>query len=124
MAMFSSKTPAQTPLTTARRALRPALWSAVILSSFANVAALALPLYSIQVYDRVLSSRNLTTLAMITLIVVFMLAIYAALDSLRAAILNRASIGFDRALAEPAFDAVFRSCMLNPSIGTERALRD
>src|SRR5436190_12220775 len=101
----SSKTPVQNALTTARRALRPALWSAVVLSSFANLAALALPLYSIQVYDRVLSSRNLTTLAMVTLIAVTMIAVYAALDALRTAILNRASVGFERTLGEPAFDA-------------------
>jgi ATP-binding cassette, subfamily C, bacterial len=120
----SANASTQNALATARRALRPALWSAVVLSSFANVAALALPLYSIQVYDRVLSSRNLTTLAMVTMIAVFILAVYAALDGLRSAILNRASIGFEQTLGEPAFDAVFRARMANPTTGAERSLRD
>ena len=120
----SSKNTASTAFTRARRALRPAVLSALAMSAFANLAALALPLYSIQVYDRVLTSRNLTTLAMVTMIVVFLTAVYAVLDSLRTAILNRASIGFDRALAEPAFDLVLRSRLGNPSSDADRALRD
>jgi ATP-binding cassette subfamily C protein len=120
----SSQTQASTAFTRARRALSPALLSALFIGAFVNLAALALPLYSIQVYDRVLTSRNLTTLAMVTLIVVFLMAVYAVLDALRTVILNRASVGFDRALAEPAFDLVFRARLRNPSSDADRALRD
>ena len=114
----------QNPLLSARRALRPAILCAVALSSFANLAALAVPLYSIQIYDRVLTSRNLTTLAMVTTITVVILVVYAALDALRGAILNRASVGFDRSLSQTAFDTLFRARMTDPQMSDGRPLRD
>src|SRR5215471_11329563 len=114
----------QNPLVAARRALRPAILCAVALSSFANLAALAVPLYSIQIYDRVLTSRNLTTLAMVTAITAVILVVWAALDALRGAILNRASVGFDRSLSATAFDALFRARMTDPQMSDGRPLRD
>lgn len=120
----NAKNPVDSPLLAARQSLRPALVSAVTLSSFANLAALAVPLYSIQVYDRVLTSRNLTTLGMVTLITLVILAVHVGLDSLRSAILNRASVGFDRTLSARVFDAVFRNRMLDAQMTKGRALRD
>src|SRR5262249_42309107 len=114
----------QPPLGPARGALRPAILCAVALSSFANLAALAVPLYSIQIYDRVLTSRNLTTLAMVTAITAVILVVWAALDALRGAILNRASVGFDRSLSATAFDALFRARMTDPQMSDGRPLRD
>ena len=118
--------PAETPspLLTARRALRPAITCALALSSFGNLAALAVPLYSIQIYDRVLTSRNLTTLAMVTGITVAILIAYAALDGLRGAILNRASVGFDRSLSASVFDTLFCARMIDPQLTDGRPLRD
>jgi ATP-binding cassette subfamily C protein len=123
--MFLAKPAAtRSPVTSARRQLRPALVAAMILSAFGNLAALALPLYSLQVYDRVLTSRNLTTLVMVTLITLFVLAVYAALDSLRGAILNRAAIGIARTFSASAFDAVFRARLARPATDAHRAFRD
>jgi ATP-binding cassette, subfamily C, bacterial len=120
-----TKSPAtQSPIALARRQLRPALIAALMLGVFANLAALAMPLYSIQVYDRVLTSRSLTTLVMVTLITAFVLAVYAGLDGLRAAILNRVGIGIDRTLSEPAFDAVLRARLAKPTTDAARAFRD
>jgi PrtD family type I secretion system ABC transporter len=120
----TAQTQKQSPIMSARRQLRPALVAAMTLGAFANVALLAMPLYSIQVYDRVLTSRNLTTLLMVTLITVFVLAVYASLDCLRSAILNRVSIGIDRTLSEQAFDRVFRARIANPGTDAARAFRD
>jgi ATP-binding cassette, subfamily C, type I secretion system permease/ATPase len=123
--MFLAKPAAtRSPVTSARRQVRPALVAAMILSAFGNLAALALPLYSLQVYDRVLTSRNLTTLVMVTLITLFVLAVYAALDSLRGAILNRAAIGIARTFSASAFDAVFRARLARPATDAHRAFRD
>src|SRR5262245_5859456 len=114
----------QSPIAVARRQSRPALLAAMTLGIFANLAALAMPLYSIQVYDRVLTSRNLTTLVMVTLITGFAVAVYAGLDCLRAAIFNRVGIGIDRTLTEPAFDAVLRARLAKPTTDAARAFRD
>ena len=40
------------------RAARPAFFSAIFFSFFINILAFVGPLYMLQIYDRVLSSRN------------------------------------------------------------------
>jgi ATP-binding cassette, subfamily C, bacterial len=122
--MGSRQNPNRSLISTTKRELRGPLTAALTLGVFTNLAVLTLPLYSMQVFDRVLTSRNLTTLVMITLIAAFMLGIYAALDTLRGAILNRASVAVDRALTEPAFNAVFRARLASPATGATRAFRD
>jgi ATP-binding cassette subfamily C protein len=122
--MDSRYNPNESPIAATKRELRGPLTAALTLGVFTNLAVLTLPLYSMQVFDRVLTSRNLTTLVMVTLIAAFMLAVYAALDSLRGAILSRAGVAVDRALTEPAFDAVFRARLANPATGAPRAFRD
>jgi PrtD family type I secretion system ABC transporter len=122
--MTSTQTPGDSPVATVKRELRGPLTAALTLGIFTNIAVLTLPLYSMQVFDRVLTSRNLTTLVMVTLIAAFMLAVYAALDSLRAAILGRAAVATDRVLTEAAFDAVLAARLQNPATGATRAFRD
>ena len=53
-----------------------------MLSLFINATLLVSPIYSMQVYDRVLSSRNVSTLLLLTLIVGAFLALYGC-SSLR-----------------------------------------
>src|SRR5689334_15625266 len=60
---------ARSPLGAALRSCFPALIATFVLSMFINASMLASPLYSMQVYDRVLTSRNIGTLVMLTLIV-------------------------------------------------------
>ena len=61
-----------TPLNHAVSATRSALIPAGIFSLFINALALVSPLYMLQVYDRVLSSRNLMTLLFLTILAVFL----------------------------------------------------
>jgi ABC-type protease/lipase transport system fused ATPase/permease subunit len=72
-----------TPLNQAISAARSALIPAGIFSIFINALALVSPLYMLQVYDRVLSSRNLMTLLFLTIIAVFLYIVYGSLDALR-----------------------------------------
>ncbi|HEX2114240.1 MAG TPA: type I secretion system permease/ATPase [Alphaproteobacteria bacterium] len=64
-----------------------------------NVLVLAVPLYTLQVYDRVLSSQSSDTLLWLTAVVVFMVGILAVLDALRARMLVRLSIWLERRFA-------------------------
>ena len=43
--------------------------------------ALVSPLYMLQVYDRVLSSRNLMTLLFLTILAVFLYLVYGSLEA-------------------------------------------
>lgn len=91
-------------LTEALRALRGAVGAAAGYSLVINLLMLVPTLYMLQVYDRVLVSRNETTLMLISLIAFGMLALSALADGLRGALLVRASARFDRALAPTVFD--------------------
>ncbi|MEX2628701.1 MAG: type I secretion system permease/ATPase [Tistlia sp.] len=75
--------------------------------------AFASPLFSMQIYDRVLSSRSAATLLWLAVIVAFLLGAMALLDAIRSRILQRAAgrlerefvpkllaISFDRALTD------------------------
>ena len=106
------------------RSMRPMLVTAFVFSFFINVLLFVGPLYMLQIYDRVLASRNEATLLGITLIAAFALAVYATLEMLRARILVRGGVAFDHAIAGPVYDAVHRSVLRKPGIGQDTALRD
>ncbi|MGV6875124.1 type I secretion system permease/ATPase [Pseudochelatococcus sp. B33] len=114
----------QSALDAALRAARPAILTAVFFSLFTNVLGLVGPLYMMQVYDRVLSSRNVTTLLLLTLIVALLFATGAILETVRTKVLVRGGIAFDAEVKTEAFDAVQRATIQQPSQGHTQALRD
>lgn len=103
---------------------RPVFVTAIVFSFFINLLMFVSPLYMLQVYDRVLGSRNVTTLVGITLIAAFALVVYALLEMLRSRLLVRAGILFDEKIAHPIFAAVHRGNLRNPEGGHGVALRD
>ncbi|GJD78548.1 MAG: type I secretion system permease/ATPase [Parafilimonas terrae] len=106
------------------RAMRPVLVTAVVFGFFVNLLLFVSPLYMLQIYDRVLPSRNETTLIGLTLIAAFGLAVYASLEMLRARLLVRGGMIFDQKIADPIFDAAHRGTLLRPGAQHETALRD
>lgn len=111
-------------LDAALRAARPAIVTAIAFSFFINILALVGPLYMMQVYDRVLASRNITTLLLLTLIVAVLYITAAVLETLRTRLLVRGGIGFDDEIKTEAFSAVQRATLRQPSQGHVQALRD
>ena len=91
----------RSPLAHALKSCYPALGATFILSMFINMAMLASPLYSMQVYDRVLTSRNVGTLVMLTVIVAIFLVLYGLLEFIRAGVLARAGAQFENHLRRP-----------------------
>lgn len=76
--------------------------------SFAiNLLLLAPAIYMLQVYDRVLASRNEFTLYMLTLIIVGLFLLEAALELVRSKVLIRAGAALDLQLGSRLFDASF-----------------
>ncbi len=114
----------KSPLQLAVDASRPALVSAIVFSFFANILMFVGPLYMMQVYDRVLSSRNELTLLFLTLIVAALLIAHAGLEMFRSRVLVRGGIKFDEVAREPTFNAVQSSTLRQPGIGHAQALRD
>lgn len=76
-------------------------------SLFINALMLVPPLYMLQVYDRVLTSRNGFTLLMLSLLAVALLLVMATLEWVRARILIRVAARFDMALNVRLFNASF-----------------
>ncbi len=68
------------------------------LSFFINFAMLTVPLYMLQLYDRVLTSRNIDTLIFLTIAAVFMLVVIGALELVRSRILVRIGRWLDEQL--------------------------
>lgn len=99
----------QDPLRRAVKAATPGTLAAVVISMFINATMLALPIYSMQIYDRVLSSRNETTLVLLTLIVLVFLILYGILEYARSGVLVRSSVAFERVLRRPLFDTMMRA---------------
>lgn len=117
-------TPAPTALDLALQAAKPAMWSVIAFSFFINLLGLTGSIYMMQVYDRVLASRNIQTLVVLTLIIAVLYMVSAALEALRTQLLVRAGVKFDESIKEHAFDAVQRASLRRPSANHVQALRD
>jgi ATP-binding cassette subfamily C protein EexD len=81
--------------------------SAGFLSFFINILILVPMIYMMQVYDRVMMSSSVFTLAMLTVLLVFLLAVMGALEWVRSQILVVTSNRFDQMLNNRVFDAMF-----------------
>lgn len=85
---------------------RPALISVALFSAFVNLLMLTGPLFSIQVYDRVLASRSQETLIALVLLASFLFAILFLLDTARAWLMTRVAARVQSGLDGRLFDLV------------------
>ena len=117
-------TPGSAALRRARTVLGSGLALSLFVTLFVDVAVLTVPIYDMQLYDRVLLSRNMETVAMLSVACATGLVIYGVLEYLRSAALVAISEQVGRALGVPVLEAgVRRSLGGNPAAGGE-ALRD
>ncbi len=86
--------------------LSPRLWRAFGFSVLAGLLVLAPTWYMFEVYDRVVSSRSGTTLAMLTLLVLLAIAVMEILEWARAETLREAGDRLDAMLAPRVFEAI------------------
>lgn len=81
--------------------------------------------YMLQVYDRVLSSRNEMTLLMLSLITLGLYGLLGAIDFIRQSVLMRVGGRFDVALSDRVFDAIYAHSLKNNLGGNpSQALHD
>ena len=86
---------------TVRKSVRRLFPSLLIISCVVNLLLLVSAIYMLQVYDRVLSTGSLDTLAWLTLAALFAIVVYGALEQVRRIILGRASFWVESELSEP-----------------------
>lgn len=104
--------------------LVPAIGTTIAFSFFVNLLAFTSPLYMLQIYDRVIGSRNATTLLGITVLVAFLLVVSAALEMLRSRVLAHASMVLDERLAGAVFDATHRAGLRLAKLSEGQSLKD
>lgn len=77
--------------------------SVTVFSCFVNLLQLTIPLYMLQVFDRVLASQGYDTLIFLTILAVFALMIMGVLDAVRSRVLIKVSHWLDNKLSPEAF---------------------
>lgn len=102
----------------------PIFLTAVIFSFFINLLMFVSPLYMLQIYDRVVSSRSETTLVALTILAALLLMVYATLEGLRSRLLVRAGLVFDKKIAGAVFEAIHKGNVVMPQGGHVQCLRD
>jgi ATP-binding cassette subfamily C protein/ATP-binding cassette subfamily C exporter for protease/lipase/ATP-binding cassette subfamily C protein EexD len=115
-----------TPPSAARRALnavRPWFLVAGGFSLVTNLLVMVSPLYSYQLFDRVLGSAHIETLVFLTLIAAFAFLILGWLDGLRSSLLARIGTRFERQLAGTLVETGVNGAVLGAPVGGQ-ALRD
>ncbi|MEP3300420.1 MAG: type I secretion system permease/ATPase, partial [Roseibium sp.] len=80
-----------------------------ILSLFLNALMLVVPLYMIQVYDRIIPSNSMETLIYLSMIAGVALALAGFLDYARLRYSSRLAAQLDTRLGEPVFMASLRT---------------
>jgi ATP-binding cassette, subfamily C, bacterial EexD len=101
-------TPASTELAEAIRAIKKHFIYAGAFSAAVNLLQLVPIIYMMQVYDRVISSGSLSTLGMLTLLMVALLAALGGFEWVRSYILISASNNLEISLRERVFNATFK----------------
>lgn len=93
-------------------------------SAAINLLMLAPSLYMLQVYDRALASGNLFTLAMLTVMVVGLLALMGALDYVRNRVVIQAGSRLDDLLGRRVHQAAFERGLAGGQSNAGQATRD
>jgi len=95
-----------------------------LFSLFINLLMLVPPLYMLQVYDRVITTRSQETLLMLTLVVVFLFMVMGALELVRSRILVRVGNRLDVLLSPRLYGAMFKRSLTTPGKPSAQPLND
>src|SRR4051794_4068276 len=89
------------PWRQAVRSLRLGLGAALVFSFALNLLMLAVPLYSMQIYNRVLGSGRVETLVLLSAMAALALVALGALEMVRSSLLARTAARFEQILLRP-----------------------
>lgn len=115
---------ADTLLNAALRNGRSAIMVAALFSLVTNGLYLALPIFTNQVYGRVLASGSIATLIVLTLGTLFVFLISSLIDFYRARVLMNFGVAFDQQVSSHVFAALFDGVTRREQPQGSQALRD
>jgi ATP-binding cassette subfamily C exporter for protease/lipase len=127
--MLRSVTPATAgampaPLWEAFKPMRPQLWRAFIFTIVAGLLVLAPSVYMLEVYARVVDTRNHLTLWMLTLAVVVAYVVMELLEWVRGEMLHEVGHEADRQVSPRLFDLIFDANLRRQPGGTLQVMSD
>ncbi len=114
----------QGELAEAINSFKSAFKTVAVFSAIINLMMLVPSLYMLQVYDRVLSSRNETTLLLITIMIVAAFIIMSALEFVRSFVLIRVASQLDMKLNQRVYTASFEQNLKRSGGNAGQALQD
>lgn len=103
---------------------RGSFYSVGFFSLFINLLMLVPPLYMLQVYERVITTRSEETLLMLTLVAVFLFIVLGGLELVRSRILIRMGNRLDTLVSARLYSAMFRHSLLLQGQQTAQPLSD
>ena len=109
----NKKTTTYEELSSALKSIKHYFVYAALFSAAVNMLMLAPIIYMLQVYDRVMSSGSLSTLASLTVLLVFLLSAVGGFEWVRSMILIGASNRMENDLRGRVFDATFKQALLS-----------
>lgn len=120
----SPGTKSSTLLALAFAKARPILLAALVFSFVTNILYLALPLYTSQVYNRVLQSESFSTLLILTFGTIFAFAVSQTVDFFQDRMLANLGVDLDRRVSGHVFAALFDRGVKREAQAGAQALRD
>lgn len=108
----------------ARRVFAVALLYAALLSACINLLQLTMPLFMLQVHDRVLNSQSIDSLVMLTVLTVGALMVYGVLDFIRALSFQAMASAVTRRLNLPLLTAAVQASVDQGVSRATQSLRD
>ena len=123
----SSEGPAATLPSSGRDAIsewrsiaRRTLMAVAVFSVFVNLLMLTMPLYLFQLSDRVLTSRSLDTLLMLTIVALGFIGVLSLLDIMRRQVLGRLATKFATILGGPVLASIVTTAKIKLTAPTYR----
>src|ERR1700761_7631123 len=110
--MATPRNAVRDPLDAALRACRHLFATAATFSALVNVLYLTPTLFMLQVYDRVVPTRGVSTLIFLIIVFLFATATLTLLDNVRSRLLVRASARLDRILSSTIISALLGRSMM------------
>jgi ATP-binding cassette, subfamily C, bacterial exporter for protease/lipase len=104
--------------------LRSHLYPVLLFSFFINLLQLVPTLYMLQLSERVLTSRDETTLVALSFMVLFLYLIGASLEQVRSQLMVRFGIRLDEALHDRIFEAAFENALRQQAGAPSLPLQD
>lgn len=122
--MFSKMKLPQNEITDVLASFKSTFRTIGVFSAIINLLMLVPSLYMLQIYDRVLQSRNEMTLLMLTLLMLLAYAVMSTLEFIRSFILIRAGAKLDMKMNKRIYTAAFEQNLKRGGSNAGQALQD